>query len=49
MRAISYRGKRILHNFEENLDTNMYLKILNDSLAELNEVAESKFYSKWIM
>ena len=40
--AISYRGKWTLYVFEENLDTNMYLKILTDSLAELNEIADKK-------
>ena len=28
--------------FKENLDTNMHLKILTDSLAELNEIADKK-------
>ena len=40
--AISYRGKWTLYVFEENLDTNIYLKILTESLAELNEIADKK-------
>ena len=38
--AIIWRGKWTLHIFEENLDTEMYLKILTDMLPEKKRITD---------
>ena len=43
--GINYYGKLSLHLFYENLNSNKYIKILEDALSEMNEInREEKIY-----